>query len=181
MKEKKGTSRHSRRNLLKSIAAGSGAIAAGKNLPDSWARPVVDAVLLPAHAQTSCTTAFAGTYTGNATATVNFCDGTNGARTPPVTVIIGANCSVSVSYTGIRPFTGTGSIVGNTFSVPVSRTELCGGGPGSAANDGTGLVTGTVSGTQISGTAVFGGSCDCGTPAVANFSSNDGIYTINLA
>jgi len=43
----------SRRKLLKSIAAGSGAIVAGKSLPDSWSRPVVDFVMLPAHAQTS--------------------------------------------------------------------------------------------------------------------------------
>lgn len=45
----------SRRKLLKSIAAGSGAIVAGKSLPDSWSRPVVDSVLLPVHAQTSPT------------------------------------------------------------------------------------------------------------------------------
>jgi hypothetical protein len=45
----------SRRKLLKSIAAGSGAIVAGKSLPDSWSRPVVDSVLLPAHAMTSLT------------------------------------------------------------------------------------------------------------------------------
>jgi hypothetical protein len=43
----------SRRKLLKSIAAGSGAVVAGKSLPDSWVRPVVDSVLLPAHALTS--------------------------------------------------------------------------------------------------------------------------------
>jgi hypothetical protein len=43
----------SRRKLLKSIAAGSGAIVAGKSLPDSWSKPVVDSVLLPVHAQTS--------------------------------------------------------------------------------------------------------------------------------
>ena len=43
----------SRRKLLKSIAAGSGAIVAGKSLPESWSKPVVDSVMLPAHAQTS--------------------------------------------------------------------------------------------------------------------------------
>ena len=46
-------SKLSRRKLLKSIAAGSGAIVAGKSLPESWSRPVVDSVILPAHAQTS--------------------------------------------------------------------------------------------------------------------------------
>lgn len=48
----------SRRKLLKSIAAGSGAVIAGKNLPENWARPVVDSVMLPAHAQTSSRTYF---------------------------------------------------------------------------------------------------------------------------
>ncbi len=43
----------SRRKLLKSVAAGSGAILAGKSLPDKWASPVVNSVILPAHAQTS--------------------------------------------------------------------------------------------------------------------------------
>ena len=53
MKDKK--SRENRRKLLKSIAAGSGAIVAGKSLPETWSRPVVDSVMLPAHAQTSPT------------------------------------------------------------------------------------------------------------------------------
>ena len=46
-------SSESRRKLLKSIAAGSGVIVAGKSLPESWSRPVVDSVLLPVHALTS--------------------------------------------------------------------------------------------------------------------------------
>ena len=49
----KNDNAESRRKLLKAIAAGSGAILAGKNLPENWARPVVDAVSLPAHAATS--------------------------------------------------------------------------------------------------------------------------------
>ena len=43
----------SRRKLLKSIVAGSCAIVACKSLSDRWSRPVVDSVMLPAHAQTS--------------------------------------------------------------------------------------------------------------------------------
>ena len=50
MKDKKSS--ESRRKLLKSIAAGGGAIVAGKSLPESWSRPVVDSVMLQAHAQT---------------------------------------------------------------------------------------------------------------------------------
>ena len=43
----------SRRKLLKSIAAGSGAIVAGKSLPENWIKPVVDSLVFPAHANTS--------------------------------------------------------------------------------------------------------------------------------
>jgi hypothetical protein len=46
-------SNESRRKLLKSIAAGGGAVIAGKSLPENWSRPVVDSVMLPAHAVTS--------------------------------------------------------------------------------------------------------------------------------
>ncbi len=51
MSEKKSTD--SRRKLLKSIAAGSGAVVAGKSLPESWAKPVINSVVLPAHAATT--------------------------------------------------------------------------------------------------------------------------------
>ena len=46
-------SNESRRKILKSIVAGSGAVIAGKSLPENWTKPVVDSVTLPAHAQTS--------------------------------------------------------------------------------------------------------------------------------
>ncbi|MCP4010195.1 MAG: hypothetical protein GY726_11865 [Proteobacteria bacterium] len=46
-------SNDSRRKLLKSIAAGSGAVVAGKSLPDSWSKPVIDTVMIPAHAETT--------------------------------------------------------------------------------------------------------------------------------
>ncbi len=49
-----------RRKLLKGVAAGGGAIVAGKTLPDNWSRPMVDSVLLPAHAQMSL-----NSFTGN--------------------------------------------------------------------------------------------------------------------
>jgi len=55
-------SNEQRRKLLKSIAAGGGAVIAGKSLPDTWHRPVVDAVLLPVHGQTSVTS-YAGSTT----------------------------------------------------------------------------------------------------------------------
>jgi hypothetical protein len=43
----------SRRKLLKSIALGGGAIAVAKTLPESWTKPVIDSVMLPAHAAAS--------------------------------------------------------------------------------------------------------------------------------
>ena len=53
-----------RRKLLKSIAAGGGAVVAGKSLPESWTKPVVDSVLLPVHAATTDDTqAASGTNT----------------------------------------------------------------------------------------------------------------------
>jgi len=42
-----------RRRLLKSVVAGGGVLATGKLLPERWAEPVVQSVVLPAHAQTS--------------------------------------------------------------------------------------------------------------------------------
>ncbi len=54
-------SNDSRRKLLKSIAAGSGAVVAGKSLPKSWSKPVISTVLLPAHAETSDATTYSQT------------------------------------------------------------------------------------------------------------------------
>lgn len=42
-----------RRKVIKSVAAIGGGLAIGESIPDKWHRPLVDAVLLPAHAQTS--------------------------------------------------------------------------------------------------------------------------------
>ncbi len=42
-----------RRELLKALTLGGGAVAATQ-LPTSWTKPVVDSVTLPVHAQTTC-------------------------------------------------------------------------------------------------------------------------------
>jgi len=39
-----------RRKLLKSLAAGGGVWTTSKVLPDRWHKPVVDSIILPAHA-----------------------------------------------------------------------------------------------------------------------------------
>lgn len=42
-----------RRRLLKAMGAAGGIVAGARTLPPTWTQPVVDGVLLPAHAQTS--------------------------------------------------------------------------------------------------------------------------------
>ena len=42
-----------RRNVVKSIAAGSSAVIAGISPAESWVKPVIDSVLLPVHAATT--------------------------------------------------------------------------------------------------------------------------------
>jgi hypothetical protein len=48
-----------RRKLLKTLAGAGGVVAAGALLPEKWSRPVVDRILVPAHAQA---TGVSGTY-----------------------------------------------------------------------------------------------------------------------
>lgn len=47
------TKKTSRRRLLKTVVAGSGAFALTQKLPEKWARPVVDTIVVPAHAITT--------------------------------------------------------------------------------------------------------------------------------
>ena len=42
-----------RRRVLKRFLAGGGVVATGKMMPDDWSKPVVESVILPAHAQAS--------------------------------------------------------------------------------------------------------------------------------
>lgn len=50
-----GTRSRARRKILKSLVAGGGALTAAKVTPEQWTKPVVEAVLLPSHAQTTVT------------------------------------------------------------------------------------------------------------------------------
>ena len=78
-----------RRKILKSIATGSGAIIAGQSLPDNWAKPVVNAVMLPAHASTTDDT---GSQPPGITTT------SAPAPTPPPCDIVGEYCWVQPSF-----------------------------------------------------------------------------------
>ena len=42
-----------RRKTLKKLLVGGGVAAVGSTLPTKWTKPVVDSIILPAHAQTT--------------------------------------------------------------------------------------------------------------------------------
>ena len=44
-----------RRKALRKLLVGGGIVGASTQLPDKWTKPLVDSVLVPAHAQTSVT------------------------------------------------------------------------------------------------------------------------------
>jgi len=119
----------SRRKILKSMAVGSGAIIAGKSLPDTWVRPVVDSVILPAHAQTSTTTLFAIGDTGPCGGIVFYISngGLNGLEAAPSDQSAGAAWGCQGTLIG-----GTGTVIGT--GAANSSTILGGcGTPGIAA------------------------------------------------
>jgi hypothetical protein len=104
-----------RRKLLKTIVSGGGVIVAGKSLPESWTKPVVDSVMLPAHAETSpaeptpCTPCLvAETY----------CAGrSSGAGDGSIDISVATNGTVTVVH---PQFTDTDTVdpcTGGTFQV----------------------------------------------------------------
>jgi len=52
-KELKTTENTTRRRVLKTLAAGAGAAVWHSSLPQTWVKPIIESVTLPAHAQTS--------------------------------------------------------------------------------------------------------------------------------
>ena len=98
----------SRRKLLKSIALGSGAIALGKTLPDSWTKPVIESVVLPVHAQASAGAEFTGTYSD--TVILALQSGGPGVS-DTVTAQVYVSLTVTAVMTLMRLFTGTETII----------------------------------------------------------------------
>ncbi|MEE9447950.1 MAG: hypothetical protein V3V09_08305, partial [Arenicellales bacterium] len=68
MNKQQGT-RNQRRKLLKSAALGSGAIGIGGLAGEKWAKPIISAVILPTHAQTTETDASSAGKTTTTTTT----------------------------------------------------------------------------------------------------------------
>ena len=50
---KKENKPKSRRQMLKSMVAGSAAVGGGKVLSDTWSKPLTDVIILPSHGRTS--------------------------------------------------------------------------------------------------------------------------------
>ena len=138
----------SRRKLLKSIALGGGAIAVGKTLPQSWTRPVVESVMLPAHAQASVPSVLS--FSGQVFDSNSLTDNTdandksllakvmdsvvpeakadhNLAHTADLCIEVnGSSCSIQMlGYSGGRHYEGSGSIAGGDFEVELTQTNIC--------------------------------------------------------
>lgn len=148
-----------RRKLLKSIATGSSAIVAVKSFPETWAKPVVNAVILPTHAATTDDT---GSGPGDPTTTTTtaepcviegqYCWIQNNFI---ATFDVDANGGITITRVKTtepnagRTWTGTGNTsngaMGGTFVITVIRTS-----GGNAERVYTGTIV--CNATSISGT-----------------------------
>ena len=79
-------SKDDRRKIVKSLAVGTGAVITGKALPETWSKPLVDAVMLPAHAATTNDTGSTAVETTGATITTTVAPGTTGKPRTAYTV-----------------------------------------------------------------------------------------------
>ena len=53
MQKSKSTDTKTRRELLRSLVAGSAVVGGNKLLPETWSKPLTDSILLPSHALTT--------------------------------------------------------------------------------------------------------------------------------
>ena len=146
MSDKKSS--ESRRKLLKSIAAGSGAIVAGKSLPENWKKPVVDSVLLPAHAQTS---PVSGNFSANSEPLqTTLCINVVG-NTASITGTIGN--SITIPNVPV-PGSTSGSVSGTNYTITLSN--VTGTAPNRSMTVGLDL-SGSITGTDsVTAPEVFG-------------------------
>jgi hypothetical protein len=128
MSEAFETEHESRRTLVKHlVAAGGSAIVAAAALPDKWVKPVVDAVIVPLHAQTSPGIISPVTLGGNWRGSWNdTLQGTSGAAAMTVTVdAIAGTFAISLDLDGPvlastdplpQPFRGKFTAAGGTIA-----------------------------------------------------------------
>ena len=126
-----------RRKLLKTIVSGGGVIVAGKSLPESWTKPVVDSVMLPAHAETSPAEPTPPTPCTPCLVAETYCAGrSNGAGGGSIDISVATNGTVTVVHPQftdtdtVDPCTdGTFEVIyptGNQSQITVSGSIPCG-------------------------------------------------------
>lgn len=113
--------KESRRRLIKAAAGSGGVIVGAKVAPKEWTKPIVDSVILPAHAQTS-PTLFTIT-----------CEGS-----PPNGSTVPQNGSVTASVT-ISPTPPAGeTVIGELFCNGASRGTFVAGVTDGSSSGGSG-------------------------------------------
>ncbi len=127
----------SRREVLKTIIAGSGALAATAFLPSRWIKPVVEAGVLPAHAQSSvvCDATVTIVRVASGTAPLGFtayCSYTP-TTTPPTS--ISATIGNLLGFTAYCSYTPT-TTPPTSISATIGNLHVTSGGltPTSAGN-----------------------------------------------
>jgi hypothetical protein len=131
--------RESRRRLLKLIAAGGGIFTTAKALPENWTRPVVDAVLLPAHAVSSPTCP---------DCEESYCSEITGVPVFVTIAVDGQQISATASTPG-GPAQGTATCENGSFTILLTGGE----------NPSGFTVTGSIEGdcSEINGTVFWDG------------------------
>ncbi len=119
----------SRRAALKKMLVGTGAVAGAVALPGKWTQPLVDKVLVPAHAQTSPTTTQPPATTTTTTTTLEPCEiaGTYCWGYDPeefyMTITVGADGSVQIDAPGWSLGIDNVPIRGGDFSITMINPE----------------------------------------------------------
>jgi hypothetical protein len=172
MSEQSEQDNESRRTLLKHLlAAGGTAIGAAAALPDKWVKPLVDAVVVPLHAQTSPgivnPITLAGIWSGSWNDTIQ-----NSSGSAVMTVTVDANAgtfAISLDLNGPvlasgdptpQPFSGTFTGAGGIFasqvvprfgvpSITISPTGVIAGSLAPLPEAGTMQINGTVTSATL--------------------------------
>lgn len=121
----RSTVSQTRRSALKKMLVGTGVAAGAAVLPDKWTKPVVDRILVPAHAQTSTTTTTTTTTTEaqpEYTFDCNIDASCGNSEGPPPN----NGFPVTVTVTGTVTATGGASVagLGITYSNDLENTGI---------------------------------------------------------
>lgn len=105
-KKIKDDEHNSRRDALKTIALGSGTIATAASLPTSWTKPILNQVMLPAHAQTS-DVVIMGTFSSGATLGLRRPNQVQGFASTQYALLDALIPTAKAGHPGARAFCGT--------------------------------------------------------------------------